>query len=377
MNRREAYIILNLVPGVGPVRVKQLLRYFETPEAILAEKATSLARVHGIGKKIAEVIANWANEVNLRQEIELANRAGVDLVTQVDPEYPELLKEIYDPPLCLYVRGIKSALKSPLCLAVVGSRRTSRYGTSTAERLSISATQAGWTIVSGLALGIDTAAHAATVDVGGVTIAVLAGGLGRIYPQVNIPLARKITDHGALISEQPMNMSPDKRAFPMRNRIIAGMSSGTLVIEAGARSGALITAQQAIDQGRSVFAVPGRVDSPTSRGCHRLLKDGATLVETIDDVLEEFNFLPQLSASRSNTGPERKTSRLDQVLEELTENEQKLVDVLRDGEKTIDEIFGISEIPIPEILAILLRLELKRVVYQLPGKRYELMNPGN
>ncbi len=193
------------------------------------------------------------------KELKLVERAGVTVITLEDPGYPEVLKEIYDPSLCLYVRGKIGVLNDGTLkrsLAVVGSRRTTRYGVVTTENLTLSAVNAGLAIVSGLARGIDTIAHRVAVQSGGCTIAVLGGGLGYIYPQENLSLARAITDNGLLMSEQPMLFKVDKRSFPMRNRIISGLTRGTIVIEAGAHSGALITAQQALEQGRLVFAVP-------------------------------------------------------------------------------------------------------------------------
>ena len=372
MTSREAYLILNLLPGIGSARVKQLLQYYDSPELILKEKVSVLAKVQGIGSKLANIIANWESHADLEKEFQVTEKAGVEICTLSDTEYPQLLKEIYDPPLCLYVRGNVKSLNCAFPIAFVGSRRTTRYGIEIAERLTISAVKVGITIISGLARGIDTVAHTAAVEHDGTTIAVLGGGLGYIYPQENIGLARKICEKGALVTEYPMAAKPDRRCFPMRNRIIAGMSHGTVITEAGARSGALITAQQAIDQGRQVFAVPGRVDSPLSRGCHYLIKDGAKLVETIDDILEEFNLFSQIKEKIFPEEIESSHESNDANSLQLSDNERIIIALLKKGEMSTDEIVQHSQISTQEVLSVLLGLEIRRLVVQLPGKRYNL-----
>ena len=375
MTTKESYIILNLLPGIGPVRVKQLLQQYDSPQSILKEKASTLEKLPGMGTKLATILTNWENHSDIKKELHIAERAGVTICTAIDSEYPQLLKEIYDPPLCLYVRGDVKSLNCAAPIAVVGSRRTTRYGVETTERLTASAIRAGFTIISGLARGIDTVAHTATIEHNGITVAVLGGGLSYIYPQENLPLARKISENGALISEFPMTVKPDRRSFPMRNRIIAGMSEGTLVTEAGAHSGALITAQQAVDQGRQVFAVPGRVDSPLSRGCHYLIKDGAKLVESIDDILEEFNLFSHCqggaSTDKNRNSFESNTS--DSL--KLSDNERIIMELLKDEEMSVEEITFHSKIAAKDLLSLLLGLEIRRLIVQLPGKRFSLNKP--
>lgn len=372
MTRQEAYCVLNLIPGIGPVRVRRLLSVFGAPEAVLAQPASALAKVTGIGAALAEAVADWRQAVDLRGELALANRAGATLLTPEDDAYPEALKAIYDPPLCLYVRGDASVLsrRADSLLAVVGSRRTTRYGEQTAERLCGAAVDAGLVLVSGLARGIDTVAHRVCVEHGGATVAVLGGGLATLYPPENTGLAQAIVDGGgAVISEQPMLMKPDRRTFPMRNRIIAGLSRGVLVIEAGRNSGSLITARQALEQGRTVFAVPGRIDSPQSSGCHMLIKEGAKLVEGLDDVVEELSFLPLFDSAHTPSRPAERDAAAQS--REVSETESLILACLDEGDRSLDELLSETELPVSRLLAELLTMELKRLVRQLPGRRFE------
>ena len=378
MQPREAYIILNYLPAVGPVRVAELLTFFETPAAILAASRRELTRIRGIGEKVADTIVNWQKLCDLQAELDLTQQAGVQLVTPLDDAYPPLLREIHDPPLALYLRGDPEALRqTQAAIAIVGSRHTTAYGVHMAEELAGAAALAGWTVVSGLARGIDTVAHEAVVRLGGRTVAVIGSGLGRLYPQENIELARRIAEKGAVISEFPMNYAPNKHTFPMRNRIISGMTRGTLVVEAGTKSGSLITAGQAADQNRLVFAVPGRADSPQSRGCHGLIKEGAKLVETFQDVLEEFNVLPgferiTLPAATPASGEEADAGDGETATPAgpgLNDLERRIFDSLEGGERTIDDVVVASQGSGPDVLRALFNLEMRRLVRQLPGKR--------
>jgi DNA processing protein len=388
MDNREAWIVLNSISGIGPVRASQLLSIFGEPRRVLAAPEKELAQVSGIGEVLAPAIAGWRKTVDLKGELELAHRAGVCIITRDDPEYPERLRDIHDPPLCLYVRGDAPAVFGRLrqSLAIVGSRHTTTYGVGMAQNLASAASLAGWVVVSGLARGIDTVAHQAAVATKGCTIAVLGSGLAHLYPQENTGLARAIVEAGgALVSEFPMRFPPDRRAFPMRNRIISGLTAGTLVVEAGIQSGSLITAAQALEQGRAVFAVPGRVDSPQSRGCHALLKDGAALVENFADILAELETLPGLRPPRKlrlpagaggdaeADGAESATPAPEEDFGALTELERKLVGHVRhEGECAIDSLIaGIGE-PAHKVLSALVALEMRRVLTQLPGKRVTL-----
>ncbi|NLF17721.1 MAG: DNA-protecting protein DprA [Lentisphaerae bacterium] len=384
MDTLDAYVVLNQLPGIGPLRVAQLLQRYGSPQAILSAPSAELSRLPGLGGKLAGVLSGWRDYADPEAERRLAERGGVTILACDSPDYPELLREIHDPPLCLYCRGSIEALRR--CahgLAMVGSRRTTLYGTRMAEHLALGAAYAGWPVVSGLARGIDTVVHDAVLKARGCTVAVLGSGLGQIYPQENVALARRIAEAGgAVISEFPMDYHPDKRTFPMRNRIISGMTLGTVVIEAGATSGSLITAGQAAEQGRQVFAVPGRVDTPQARGCHALIKDGAKLVECFEDIAEEFTRLPGLPLETPATGaaggvPEAASGTADGAARrpppaaglELSPLEETLLASLDTTEVGIDDLIAAVGAPTAEVLSALLRLEMRRLVRQLPGRR--------
>lgn len=373
MTEREAYIALNLVSGIGPIRVNQLLSVLGSPQAILTSSRDQLARVAGVGADLAERIASPDHAAAVEQEMDIVERGGATVVTRVDEAFPNQLLELRDPPLCLYVRGSLDALRTMNhAVAIVGSRRTTRYGTRMAEHLAGAAAFGGWTVVAGLARGIDSVAHEATLEAGGCTVAVLGSGLGRVYPRENIDLARRMVDAGgALVSEFPMLFPPDKRTFPMRNRIIAGMTRGTIVVEAGFKSGSLITATQALEQGRQVFAVPGPVDSPQSRGCHQLIKDGANLAETFADVVDGLTLLfhetPRARPRDSETPPPDEPGRLD--LPDLDGLQRRIYDSIGTDDVSVDELIGELNEPSAKVLSAVIQLEMRRVIRQLPGKR--------
>ena len=371
MDIRSAYLILNLLPGIGPGKAKQLLASFENVPDIFSSTEAELLRIPGIGSRLATVIRNWHKYCDIQAELRLAQAAGVYIVTPEDAAYPALLKEIYDPPICLYLRGALRALeRTRQSLAIVGSRHTSSYGLRMADTLATAAANAGWTVVSGLARGIDTAAHRAVVNAGGCTVAVIGSGLCRLYPPENLGLAEQIcAGGGAVISEFPLQQPPDKRNFPIRNRIISGMSKGTLVVEAGLHSGSLITAGQAVAQNRTVFAVPGRADSPFSRGCHNLLRDGARLVETFLDVQEEFSMLPNLQIKAA----ERKADAAREKTVFLNKLEYGIWLKIGEDKLGIDDLLAQCSEPPSKILGSLLIMEIKQVLRQLPGKLVQRM----
>jgi DNA processing protein len=271
MTESEAYFILHLLDGIGPVKAKRLRERFGSLGLALTARGADLRSVEGIGSELVEKLVSWKETTDLDKERQWAEALGLTLITMADKEYPVSLSEIYDPPLVLYIKG-KVPETWPRGVAVVGSRETSHYGLETAKKLGYQLAYAGVPVISGLARGIDTAAHLGALAAKGTTWAVLGCGLDKMYPPENDALAAKIVESGGcLISELPLGTSPDKRTFPMRNRIVSGLSFGTLVIEAGRQSGALITARQALDQGRQVFAVPGRIDNPLAQGCHQLI----------------------------------------------------------------------------------------------------------
>ncbi|HOG51187.1 MAG TPA: DNA-processing protein DprA, partial [Lentisphaeria bacterium] len=312
----------------------------------------------------------WEKHCDPTAEINLASQAGVSIVIEDDDAYPPLLREIHDPPICLYVTGNLDVLKNSAgAIAIVGTRHTSFYGIRMAEMLAASAAQAGWPVVSGLARGIDTAAHEATLRAGGQTIAVIGSGLAYLYPKENTGLAIRIAEqNGAVISEFPMLYRPDRRSFPMRNRIISGITRGTIVVEAGIQSGSLITAAQAIDQNRNVYAVPGLADTPHARGCHALIKDGAKLIENFQDVIDDFNLLPLEQTTTSETAAAGNTKPPAPEIH-LQGLELKIWRLVQNGEAYIDDIIAMADEETSSVLAAILTLELKRLVKQLPGKR--------
>ena len=373
LETNHAYIALNLISGIGPLRVKQLLSHFETPQNILFASLKDLQTINGLGPKIASKIVNWQSEIDLEKELKLIEQSGVVAITQDSALYPRQLKEIYDPPLVLYFRGNINCLnKLQNSLAVVGTRNITRYGQSVCERIIGAATLNKWTTVSGMAVGIDTSAHRITLNNKGCTIGVLGSGLARFYPQQNIDLARETCENGAIISEFPMTFPPDRRSFPMRNRIISGLAQATIVIEAGKKSGSLITAGLALEQGKQVFAVPGPIDSPTSQGCHQLIKEGAKLVESFEDILEDFEFLPLFKCKAKLDQSEKKdfSSFVDTL--QLTEVQQKILKFVIEGECSANEIAIHSELPLGKAFATLIEMETRKLLKPLPGKRYTL-----
>ncbi len=369
IDRRMALIVLNMLPGMGPGRKQLLLECFGTPEEILSTSEAALSQVHGIGPKLANVIHNWRKFCNPEEEQRLAVNAGVRIITDEDSDYPQMLREIHAPPICIYVRGSCELLQNTAyAVAIVGSRNASSYGIRMAGRLATEASYAGSPVISGLARGIDTAAHEATLRAGGRTIAVIGSGMGCIYPPENVPLAMSIIGQGgAVVTEFPIRYQPDRRSFPMRNRIISGLSRGTIVVEAGEKSGSLITAAQAMEQNRTVFAVPGMADSPFSKGCHALIRDGAVLTESFQDVIDDFTGLPGLKKPEAEKPePPPKVSLKDLRLSGL---EKKLWDIIQSGVDCIDDVIDISEEEPSCVIAALLALELKRLIRQMPGRR--------
>lgn len=372
MTDREAYIILNMISGVGPIRLARLCEKFSSPQNVLSAKNDEIASVEGIGSSLAKDISEWEKSINLEKELKLAEKAGVKIITRADDAYPKRLSELPDAPLCLYVRGSLNVFDGN-SIGIVGSRRISNYGRRMAEYLASSAAYAGWHVISGLAFGTDAVAHDTAINAKGLTVAVLGGGLARLFPQEHIPLAKRIVDSGgALVSEFPMKFPPNKRSFPMRNRIISGLSLGTIVIEAGSVSGALITAKFALEQGRAVFAVPGEADNPLARGCNKLIKDGAKLIENFEDVLEEFEFLPGIPKNKTNESNDKKETALNAEDFNFSAEEKTIIQIIADGEKNIESIALSCNIQPGKLLAILMNMEMKKIVVQYPGKVFAL-----
>ena len=360
----EALVALNLIEHVGPIRLRQLLEHFGEAPEILRASRQQLLQVRNIGEETAEAIANWEKTIDLNGELKRIGEFGCRIVAQADAEYPELLRQIYDPPILLYVKG-QLLPKDKNAVAMVGSRMTTHYGMEAARRLAYQLAYVGVTVVSGAARGIDSAAHQGALSGKGRTIAVLGTGINLVFPSENRELYERIASNGALITQFPFNRKPDKQSFPIRNRIVAGMTLGTVVVEANLTSGALITANFAVEYGRQVFAVPGRIDSPRSKGCHELIKKGAKLCESAEDILSEFEYL----FPASNRPPSASETGVLPAIE-LSENEQKVYDALDHEESSIDEVIRRSGLPSSAVSVALLSLEMKRVVRQLPGKLF-------
>ena len=364
MDSREAFIALNMIEHVGPVRARLLLEHFGDAPKILAASKSELLRVRNIGEEVAESISNWEKSVDLAGELKRISDFGCHVLISADENYPALLREIYDPPLVLYVKGTLTA-KDKNAVAMVGSRQTTHYGIETARKLAYQLAYTGVTVVSGGARGIDTAAHQGALAAKGRTICVLGTGVNIVFPPENKDLFARIAENGAVITQFPFNRNGDKQSFAIRNRIIAGMALGTVVVEADLHSGALITSNFATEYGRQVFAVPGRIDSPRSKGCHDLIKKGAKLCEGVEDILSEFEYLFPASNRPPSPG---ETGVLPAL--ELGENEKLIYDVLGREEISIDEIIRKSGLPSSAVSVGLLSLEMKRVVKQLPGKMF-------
>lgn len=368
MTPTEACLILNMVDHIGPVTVRRLAEKLGSPQAILEAGLHDLRSVDGVGAKSAKAISEWRQSVPWEEELADVERAGLRVIQHADPDYPVHLKEIHDPPLVLYVRGkLEEGEKNSL--AMVGMRHPSYYGQETARKLGYQFGNIGLTVVSGLAAGIDSASHRGCLQAKGHTIAVLGFGFQYLAKAENARLAQEIVDSGgAVITEFPLRRPPDRQTFPMRNRIVSGMSMGTLVVEAGINSGALITANFALEQGRQVFAVPGRIDSPQSLGCHRLIQTGAKLAQCVEDVLEEFEYLlPKTSGVRRS---ESEPSAAAALAFKLTDTEKAVLAAVSPEETDMETITDKCDLPPSVVSATLMVLEMKRAVRQLPGKRY-------
>ena len=361
MDNLRDWLGLFLAPGLGPVLWNRLLAVFETPTAVLEASSKALQTVPGVGTKLASGI----NPVALRQaadkEFSTAAQKDTQILSLIDPRYPALLRQIHDPPRVLYVRGDISAITIP-CIAMVGSRAATGFGKKVAHDFGRRLAGHGFAVVSGVALGIDGAAHRGALEAG-QTIGVLGCGVDVVYPRSHRGLYQAIVDNGVLVSEYPFGVRPDAHRFPARNRIISGLSLGVVVVEAAARSGSLITAEMALDEGRDVFAIPGRVDSLKSCGAHRLLQDGAMLVQSVDDIILQLGYQ---SKAGTGAGDDEKSCTTD-----LTPEEKTLYGLLDVYPQTIDELLVISGLRPDKIAELLLLLELKGVVESLPGNQYK------
>jgi DNA processing protein len=357
-------LCLTLIAGIGPLTSRALLERFETAGRVLDASPAALREVAGVGAKLAQRIARARRENDAEAELARCVQLGVRIVRRGEAGYPEPLNTIPDPPQLLYTLGSYQPADE-LAVAIVGSRRSTPYGARIAERLASSLARVGITVVSGLARGIDGAAHQGALKAGGRTVAVLANGLAQVYPPEHAALARKICDAGAILSEMPILQEPLPGLFPQRNRIISGMCLGVVVVEATPNSGSLTTVQHAVEQNREVFAVPGPVDSLASRGCHRLLRDGARLVETIDDILEELGPL----VHEVRRGDDEPTVRHPVELT-LNDQERSLLGELGDVPVSVDELIQKTRLTASQVMATMSVLEMRRLVKRLSGQQF-------
>ena len=362
-------MVLNDLPNIGPITLHRLLEQFgDDPRDILAADRRRLEAVRGVGPETSAALVNWRTHFDLSREEARLVQAEATFITARDEGYPKLLKEINDPPIGLYRKG--AYLFEQPCIAVVGSRRTTLYGQAVAKKLGAQLAQLGFCVVSGLARGIDTAAHEGALSVGGRTAAVLGCGLDIVYPPENLDLYRRIVETGAVLSEFPFGRKADKQSFPMRNRVVSGISEGVVVVESDVQGGAMITARFAGEQGRLIFAVPGRIDQATSHGCHQLIRDGATLLSSVDDILNELSYLDGLRP-RAITA-EGEASVLEQLMPQLSEVEQKVVAAFGGGGRLgVDALTAATGLGAPAVAAALMGLELKKLVAKRADGTYE------
>lgn len=361
------WLALKAIPGISDNLYKRLIEKFGSPEEVLKAEGKDLARVPEIKRAVVRTIREKrvpapSADRDIAKELELIKKHSIDIITLANESYPASLKAIYDPPPLLYVKGkIKRGDKN--AIAIVGSRRATTYGRLTAQRLSAQLAARGITIVSGMARGIDSEAHKGALAVGGRTIAVLGCGIDVVYPPENGALEEKIASSGAVITEFPFGTRPFAGNFPKRNRIISGLSIGVIIVEAAQRSGALITARFALEQGREVFAVPGSTTSPYSKGTHNLIKEGAKLVEDIDDILEELKPLIEI---RMEKGKESQ----DSLRPLLSKGEEIIYNLVTQEPKHIDLLIQESKLSAQKVIGTLMNLQLKRLVKELSGKNF-------
>lgn len=369
------YLQLHLASNVGPVLARRLIEHFGTVDDVLSASISALKGVDGVGPHTAQAIVRTRDDGVADREVERAAKCGVRILCLADPDYPDALRHINDPPTCLYLRGnLKRA--DAVAVAIVGTRRCSHYGREQAIRFGELLGRAGFTVVSGLARGIDAHSHHGALRAGGRTIAVLGNGLASVYPSEHESLAADICDAGALISEFPIDAGPEPGNFPRRNRIITGLSLGVLVIEAGARSGALITARLATEYNREVFALPGPVDRPEwTAGTNGLIRDGAAkLVTCLDDILDELAEVGEIMGKESESTAETPTSDRagSTLLASLTPGERALFRAITGGAEGIDSMVEAVEMPIGQVMPALTSLQIKGLVRQLPGGRFNV-----
>jgi DNA processing protein len=368
LTERQAFLILNALPNIGPITFNRLLAELGgDPRAIFTASRRQLEAVPGVGPVISATIAGWRDHFDVAREEARMAQSGVDFITTRDPGYPPLLKEIHDPPIGLYRKGRYDFAQPGI--AIVGSRRTTLYGQSVAQKFGAELARLGFCIVSGLARGIDTAAHEGALSVGGKTAAVLGTGVDIVYPPENLQLYRRLEENGAVLSEFPFGRRADRQSFAMRNRIVAGISTAVVVVESDVDGGAMITARFAGEQGRMLFAVPGRIDQATSKGCHQLIRDGATLLTSVDDLLGELNYLDGLRPGPIGEKPADVAAGRPA---NLTEDEARVFECFRGGALlSADALATQTGLAVADISATLMMLELKHLVVKRADGTFE------
>jgi DNA processing protein len=365
---RRALIALSLVSGVGATRLRALLAHFDAPSAVFRASRSTLEQVDGVGPQTAEAILTFDDRAAVEREVERADALGAELVSPWDPRFPDRLTEIYDPPAFLWMRGTLPEAEVPM-VTVVGTRRCTDYGRAQAHHFGAELARRGFTVVSGLAYGIDAAAHRGALDAGGRTLAVLGSGVGRVYPPKHTELAERITESGALLSEYAVDAEPDAPNFPERNRILSGLALGTLVVESYSEGGALITARLALEQNREVFALPGAITKDSSRGTNRLIQRGhAKLVMDLEDLLEE---LPEVTVEDPEAvDADTVAGTPPDPAEELSGEKKRLYETLSDTPVHVDALCEETGLDPSTALVHLLELEFEGHVRQLAGKQF-------
>ncbi len=362
----QALLVLNALPNIGPITTNRLLETLGgDPRRIFASDARTLQAVRGVGPVIADTLVGWRDHFDLAREEDRLAKARAEFITARDPRYPTALREIHDPPIGLYQKGVYRWDRPGV--AIVGSRRTTLYGQTVAKRFAGELARAGFCVVSGLARGIDTAAHEGALEAGGATAAVLGTGIDLVYPPENLDLYRRVEAGGAILSEFPFGRRADRQSFAMRNRIVSGLCAAIVVVESDVDGGSMITAKFAGEQGRHVFAVPGRIDQPTSAGCHQLIRDGAVLCTSVDDILADLQALPGLHPAAVRS---RESARA--AAPPLTTEEGSIMAAFAGGEiLTLDALLEKTGLPYAALAPTLLLLELKKLVAKRLDGTYE------
>ncbi len=378
MTPRLAAITLNLIPTLGSIRIIRLLDFFGSPELILHANEATLQQVRGVGPELAAAIRSWKTTVNAEKELELADKAGASVTTIFDDTYPAPLRDLNDPPIVLYHYGQWTPADGERSVAIVGSRQATPYGRLATRKFASELAEHGVTIISGLAKGIDTEAHTAALVSGGRTIAVIGSGLNRLYPAENAQLATHIADgNGAVVSELPMNMGPSRTTFPMRNRIVSGWSRATLVVEAPTRSGSLITAQTAADQGKLVYAVPGPIDRTSSDGCHALIRDGAILAACSQHIINDFHWANNAPTQQElalfpGERPTQDTAKPSLRTAHISQQEEQVLKSIRLGFCDLNTLCSSTGLTTGELTSALVRLQMQGLILPEAGGHFKL-----